>query len=479
MAAKILGKLKGVIASACEPSRNGRKYTEHFWDAIFDSPLFKEGIKNRVMFGCMYHPEGEAYNQIHPGDESAVCLTNVVKKGLEYIGTFDILPTRAGEVLKNLIDVGCVFGISSRGLNDYDTPIFDDPSTYDLITFDIVAFPGIKSARLHPVTAVAESYGKRKVNKTKIMENLNKLANEDEQAKEFIDNTLKAKENLEYIKNIYVDNQGYVSKDRIADYITEVYDGDLDDRYSCINSILNSFKDEDKIATEIIREFAGAHNLVDKIGESLKAKEELHTYVCDNCGFETEMTDEEYDGSCPMCHEHHGEFGRVEESVKTNEVSSHDEGYVYTYCDNCGKKNRVKVTFKGWNSPFEDTEYTCKYCGTRNLLTDSHIYDDDGYVKESAAIKEDFDTDIQVEELPDAFNEIEDKDLLQYANIVTINDEGVPYFDDGRHGRLEVVTYPEPEFIKPGEKYLVNDIWYSDITNQYIVGAGDDWLLIG
>lgn len=400
MAAKILGKLKGIIASAHEPSRNGRKYTEHFWQSIFNSPLFKEGIENRVMFGCMYHPEGEAYNQIHPGDESAICLTGVTQKGLDFIGTFDILPTRAGEVLKNLIDVGCVFGISSRGLNDYDTPIFDDPSTYDLITFDIVAFPGIKSARLHPVTAVAESYGKRKVNKTKIMENLNKLANEDEQAKEFIDNTL-------------------------------------------------------------------------------KAKEELHTYVCDNCGFETEMTDEEYDGSCPMCHEHHGEFGRVEESVKTNEVSSHDEGYVYTYCDNCGKKNRVKVTFKDWNSPFEDTEFTCKYCGTRNLLTDSHIYDDDGYVKESAAIKEDFDTDIQVEELPDAFNEIEDKDLLQYANIITINDEGVPYFDDGRHGRLEVVTYPEPEFIKPGEKYLVNDIWYSDITNQYIVGAGDDWLLIG
>lgn len=331
MAAKILGKLKGVIASACEPSRNGRKYTSRFWDAIFDSPLFKEGIKNRVMFGCMYHPEGEAYNQIHPGDESAICLTSVVKKGLEYIGTFDILPTRAGEVLKNLIDVGCVFGISSRGLNDYDTPIFDDPSTYELITFDIVAFPGIKSARLHPVTAVAESYGKRKVNKTKIMENLNKLANEDEQAKDFIDN-------------------------------------------------------------------------------ALKAKEELHTYVCDNCGFETEMTDEEYDGSCPMCHEHHGEFGRVEESVKS---------------------------------------------------------------------KEDFDTDIQVEDLPDAFNEIEDKDLLQYANIVTINDEGVPYFDDGRHGRLEVITYPNPEFIKPGEKYLVNDIWYSEITNTYIVGAGDDWLLVG
>lgn len=440
MAAKILGKLKGVIASACEPSRNGRTYTSHFWDAIFDSPLFKEGIKNRVMFGCMYHPEGEAYNQIHPGDESAICLTNVVKKGLEYIGTFDILPTRAGEVLKNLIDVGCVFGISSRGLNDYDTPVFDDPSTYELITFDIVAFPGIKSARLHPVTAVAESYGKRKVNKTKIMEDLNRLANEDEQAKKFINNTLKTKET------------------------------------------------------------------------------ELHKYICGNCGFETEMTDYEYDGSCPMCHEHHGEFGRAEESVKTNEASYGgaydiaDDEY-FTKEDGMEAANEiayqlekefpesklevmdmqldnhsfyVTLTDKEGNEFSEEItldmrkirhplDLTKKYVPA---LTERFIKQIKEYYADMQEVKEDFDTDTQVEDLPDAFNEIEDKDLLQYANIVTINDEGVPYFDDGRHGRLEVVTYPDPEFIKPGEKYLVNGIWYSDITNQYIVGTDDDWLLV-
>lgn len=68
----------------------------------------------------------------------------------------------------------------------------------------------------------------------------------------------------------------------------------------------------------------------------------------------------------------------------TNITASSDEGYVYTYCDECGKKNRVKVVFNNFNEPFNDTEFKCKYCGARNLLTDPHKFDDDGYVIESA-----------------------------------------------------------------------------------------------
>ena len=64
--------------------------------------------------------------------------------------------------------------------------------------------------------------------------------------------------------------------------------------------------------------------------------------------------------------------------------ASSTEGYVYTYCDKCGKKNRVKVAFNSFNEPFNDTEYKCKYCGTRNLLTDPHSYDENGNVVEAS-----------------------------------------------------------------------------------------------
>lgn len=198
--AKVLGKLKGLIASAKEKSRNGRLYNEAFWDKKFDSDLFKEGLENKVFFGSLYHPDdNEEYTQIHCDDRSAVVLTDVTKKGLEYYGTFEILPTKAGQCLRNLLDIGCIFGISSRGLADYDAAVYDESmaDNYDLITWDVVAFPGIKSCRLHEVGAVAESFSYGKKNKTKIMENLQNLGKSDSELNNYIQETLKAKESFD------------------------------------------------------------------------------------------------------------------------------------------------------------------------------------------------------------------------------------------------------------------------------------------
>ena len=83
------------------------------------------------------------------------------------------------------------------------------------------------------------------------------------------------------------------------------------------------------------------------------------------------------------------EYSRVDASSRTvnsstNIKASSTEGYVYTYCDECGKKNRVKVAFNSFNEPFNDTEYKCKYCGTNNLLTDPHSYDENGNVVEAS-----------------------------------------------------------------------------------------------
>ena len=58
-------------------------------------------------------------------------------------------------------------------------------------------------------------------------------------------------------------NSDYVGYNYLGDYITENYEGDLDDRYGCIDSLRESFKNEEKVAKDIIREFAYAHNLDD------------------------------------------------------------------------------------------------------------------------------------------------------------------------------------------------------------------------
>ena len=68
----------------------------------------------------------------------------------------------------------------------------------------------------------------------------------------------------ESLSSRYMDKDGYVSISNIANYIVDTFDGDLDDRYACINSLIDSFKDEGKVSTEVINQFAGGHNLVDK-----------------------------------------------------------------------------------------------------------------------------------------------------------------------------------------------------------------------
>ena len=60
-----------------------------------------------------------------------------------------------------------------------------------------------------------------------------------------------------------------IEVETIGDYITDHYDfDDIDDKYSCINSIKDSFKDEKTISKEELEQFIGAHNGKDKVNES-------------------------------------------------------------------------------------------------------------------------------------------------------------------------------------------------------------------
>lgn len=56
------------------------------------------------------------------------------------------------------------------------------------------------------------------------------------------------------------------------------------------------------------------------------------------------------------------------------------EGFIRVRCCYCNSLERVKVTFKDYRSPFEDTQHTCSKCAQTMLVTDPHIYDEEGYV---------------------------------------------------------------------------------------------------
>lgn len=72
-----------------------------------------------------------------------------------------------------------------------------------------------------------------------------------------------------------------------------------------------------------------------------------------------------------------------------SEPSTMSKGFVRTRCAECGKLNKVEVTFPAWNEPFLDTTYKCVNCGTENKLSDPHEYNEDGtVVEESCKVEE-------------------------------------------------------------------------------------------
>lgn len=180
----------------------------------------------------------------------------------------------------------------------------------------------------------------------------------------------------------------------------------------------------------------------------------------------------------------------------TNIKASSTEGYVYTYCDECGKKNRVKVTFNNFNEPFNDTEYKCKYCGTNNLLTDPHSYDKNGNVVEASQSyldrieelmeqgldEETASREAYAEFYPDEYD-ADDYDEIYSANYGGAYDvdpeqyftrEDLVEFADDVVDRLNVISYSKFDYtevyLEPGNDLELTIAWsdYEDTIKEHI-----------
>ena len=64
----------------------------------------------------------------------------------EIIGTFDVLNTPVGQIVKTLEDAGVNLGISIRGAGDVDADCNVDPETFVFRGFDLVTFPAYDDA---------------------------------------------------------------------------------------------------------------------------------------------------------------------------------------------------------------------------------------------------------------------------------------------------------------------------------------------
>lgn len=144
-----LGVLKGPCADYNTKTRNGNFYSRKLWENVFKSDLVKEALQDKVLFGELDHPETRL--------ETSLKETCMVMTGYSFddnsksvIGTFEILPTPNGKLLKSILDCGCKIGVSSRGdgeVTESTEGNVVDENNYYFVGFDAVAIPAVKKAK--------------------------------------------------------------------------------------------------------------------------------------------------------------------------------------------------------------------------------------------------------------------------------------------------------------------------------------------
>lgn len=250
----ILGRLVGKVADWQRSTRNGRKYGIDLWEKVFNSPIMKEKIENKVAFGELGHPEDRSEIDM---EKIAVCLAEQPKKGKDgfLYAVFDILSTPNGKLLKTLCDYGCNVGVSSRGSGDVYTDVDGneavDPDTYECECFDIVLIPAVKEARLQYVTESLEH------NKKTLNESLKELVeSSNEEDKKVLTETMKE---LNLDESTETENIDYsnAKADNIQSEKTEV------------------ISEKENTATD------DGVNLVEELQKSLKANKELTKQVAE------------------------------------------------------------------------------------------------------------------------------------------------------------------------------------------------------
>ena len=281
----ILGRLTGVIADYKNPTRNGRYYSKELWEKVFQDPLMKEKIKNRLVFGELEHPKDRT--DIDP-EKIAICLAEEPKlhDGKLY-GVFDILNTPNGKILKTLCDYGTVIGVSSRGEGDveqdWDGHESVNPDTYSCMCWDAVLIPAVESARLKLVN---ESLGGKSL-KQALNEELQKANPEDRKLmKETIDNLKlgyepakvnNIKENARVVKS----TNNSAATDIGAHMVNELQEALLS-KQKAENLVLElqeklsvSYAKEAKYEEDIANYKATIRNLNESVSENNKMKQEM------------------------------------------------------------------------------------------------------------------------------------------------------------------------------------------------------------
>ena len=152
------GKLivRGVLQRAEAKNQNGRIYPREILQREAKK-YHKEFIIQRRAMGELDHPESSVVNLANVSHN----IREMKWKNDDLVGVVEVLPTPAGNILKELFKSNIKLGISSRGMGSVETIKEADEDgqgqtvavqpDFELIAFDFVSNPSTQGAFLHPM----------------------------------------------------------------------------------------------------------------------------------------------------------------------------------------------------------------------------------------------------------------------------------------------------------------------------------------
>ena len=149
------GKLivSGILQRANAENQNGRIYPKKI--LVREANKYnKTFISERRAMGELDHPESSVVNLANVSHN----IREMKWENDDLVGTVEVLPTPAGNILKELFKSGIKLGISSRGMGSVETIDEDDGGKqtvavqpdFELIAFDFVSNPSTQGAFLRP-----------------------------------------------------------------------------------------------------------------------------------------------------------------------------------------------------------------------------------------------------------------------------------------------------------------------------------------